>query len=105
MPFTDQEIEDRAKTLIDNGVAKEDVISFIDKARSEQTVSSSQPAQDAEPIEPGKPGGMSRREWRKLPMGTKLKARAKPYIEGFKKVGKAISYSEDEAKRELETQQ
>ena len=96
MPFTDQEIEDRAKTLIDNGVAKEDVISFIDKARSEQTASSSQPAPDAEPIEPGKPGGMTRREWRRLPMGTKLKAKAKPYIEGFKKLGEALKPDEGE---------
>ena len=96
MALTDQEIEDKAKTLIDNGVAKEDVISFIDAARSEQTAPSDQSAPDADPIEPGKPGGMTRREWRRLPMGTKLKAKAKPYIEGFKKLGEALKPEEGE---------
>ena len=102
MALTDQEIESQVGKLMDEGFSDEEIATFVDKARAEST-----PAQEtaSEPIEPGKPGGMSRREWRKLPMGTKLKARAKPYIEGFKKVGEAMSYSEDEAKRELETQQ
>lgn len=68
MALTEQEIESQVGKLMDEGFSDEEIATFVDKARAE-----SAPSQEtaSEPIEPGKPGGMSRREWRKLPIGTK----------------------------------